>query len=297
MSRRRTTTLLARFARYLERAERSPATVKNYLSDLRGFAVWFTKTNELELDPSAITATDIQEYKRHLVQTQRLKPSSVNRKLATLRSFLGWAVDVRLIADGRTPSMPRGVRESRAGPRWLDRRELSGLLKAVERGGAVRDHALVTVLLHTGLRVKELCDLDWSDVSLRPRRGTLVVRSGKGGRRREVPLNKEARQALEALGYAEHAGTDRPVFRGQRGPLTPRGVQNLFAKYALRAGVEGVSPHSLRHTFCKRLIDAGAGLQEVATLAGHESLDTTRRYCEPSVKDLERCVALLDEGA
>lgn len=297
MSDRRTAAVLRRFARYLERAERSPATVKHYLSDLRGFAAWFRETNNLALEPKHVTRTDLREYKRHLVRTRRLKPSSVNRKLATLRAFLGWAVEGRLIPDGKAPAMPRSVRQTRSGPRWLGRREVRELLKAVERGGIARDVVVVTILLHTGLRIQELCELDWSDISLRPRGGKLVVRSGKGERRREVPLNKDARESLRSLGYAEHAGTERPVFWGQRGPLTPRGVQNLFSKYTRRAGLDGVSPHSLRHTFCKQLINAGASLQEVAALAGHESLETTRRYCEPSAQDLARTVALLEEGA
>lgn len=266
-----------------------------HLGDLRGFAAWFEAENDLEFHPKDITPTDLREFKRFLVRKRKLKPASVNRKLATLRSFLGWAVDVKLIPDGRPPAMPRSIRQSRPGPRWLDRREVRALLRAVERGAVDRDRAVVTVLLHTGLRVQELCDLAWSDIQLRPRRGRLVVRHGKGDRRREIPLNKDAREALRACGYAEHAGTDRAVFWGQRGPLTPRGVQHFFAKYTQRANLSDASLHSLRHTFCKGLIDAGAGLQEVAALAGHETLDTTRRYCEPSVKDLERTVALIQD--
>ena len=56
---------------------------------------------------------------------------------------------------------------------------------------------------------------------------------------------------------------------------------------------DAVSPHTLRHTFCKNLVDAGVGLERVAALAGHESLDTTRRYCMPSLRDLEKAVELI----
>lgn len=292
---RRTSHILRNFARSLVQAERSPATVRNYLADLRGFGVWFREVNDRDLTPQEITPTDLRDYKRHLLTDRALKPNSVNRKLATLRAFLGWAVEARLIRDGRSPAFPRSVRQVRPGPRWLDRREVRALIRAVEQGGVPRDRALVTLLLHTGLRVQEACSLVWRDVTVRARRGALVVRSGKGGRRREIPLNKDVREAMLGLGYGKHAGSDRAIFLGQRGPVTPRGIQNLFGKYVQRAGLDDVSPHSLRHTFCKGLIDAGAGLQEVAALAGHESLETTRRYCEPSVKDLERTVSLLEE--
>jgi len=169
------------------------------------------------------------------------------------------------------------------------------LIKAIERGGIPRDIAIVKLLLHTGLRVSELCALTWRDVKITPRQGRMSVRSGKGQKRREIPLNKDVRNALFTIGYQEHAGSPNAIFNGQRGSLTPRGVQSMLRRYAKAAGLEEVSPHTLRHTFCKELIDAGARLQEVAALAGHESLDTTRRYCEPSVKDLERTVGLIEE--
>jgi integrase/recombinase XerC len=118
--------------------------------------------------------------------------------------------------------------------------------------------------------------------------GTLTVRKGKGSKRRQIPLNKDARQALLSLGYSEHAGKPRPVFIGQRGPLTPRGLQILLGAYVRAAGVKDVTPHSLRHSFCKNLVDAGVSLEKIAALAGHESLETTRRYCEPSLQDLQQ---------
>jgi site-specific recombinase XerD len=153
------------------------------------------------------------------------------------------------------------------------------------------------LLLNTGLRVQELCNLTWKDVLITERKGTLTVRRGKGNKRRQVPLNADARKALENLGYAQKAGQEGPVFQGQRGPLTPRGVQSMLAAYTgILAGPGAtLSPHVLRHTFCKNLVDAGVDLPRIATLAGHETLETTRRYCEPSAQDLENAVALIGE--
>ena len=68
-----------------------------------------------------------------------------------------------------------------------------------------------------------------------------------------------------------------------------------LAGYVNASGLDKASPHILRHTFCKNLVDAGVGLEQVAALAGHESLETTRRYCEPSLKDLQKAVDLVGE--
>ena len=287
-------TSLERFAVFLEQAERSPLTIKNYLSDLRAFAAWFEEMNGDSFEPAKITPTDLREYKRWMVSHCGFKPNSINRKLATLKSFIHWATETGLVADARALKMPKAEREERHGPRWLDRREQNKLLRVAERADQPRDLALIKLLLNTGLRVQELCDLTWRDVMLTERKGTLTVRNGKGGKRRQVPLNQSARSALLAMEYQKHAGKRTHIFVGQRGPLTPRGVQNLLSKYAA-AGLEEVSPHTLRHTFCKNLVDAGVGLEKVAALAGHESLETTRRYCEPSLKDLERVVELIGE--
>ena len=141
-----------RFSGYLEQSERSPHTIKNYRSDLDAFAAWFERVNGDTLTPDRITPTDLRQYKQTLVNEQRLKPNSVNRKLATLRSFLKWAlgagfaVSDRAFAAGETTKGPRRVREERLAPRWLDRWEQNALLRAVERGGNPRDVAIVKLL-------------------------------------------------------------------------------------------------------------------------------------------------------
>ena len=289
---------LARFAEHLRHRECSPLTVKNYLADLRAFARWFEQTNGDGLTPDRVTPTDLREFKRHLVQG-KLKPASINRKLATLKSFLKWAAEAGLTTGAAVLKMPKAERQTRLGPRWLDRREQNALLRAVEHGNSVRDLAAVTLMLHCGLRVSELCALTWADVVVGERKGVLTVRSGKGGKRREVPLNADARAALLAHGYARLSGCPDRIFLGQRGPLTPRGVQSMLSEYARaagREGLDGLSPHALRHTFCKNLVDAGVGLEQVAALASHESLDTTRRYTEPSLRDLEKAVEMIAEN-
>jgi integrase/recombinase XerC len=257
-------------------------------------ARWFEEQNGNPFTPAKITPTDLREYKRWLTG-QDLKPASINRKLASLKSFLNWAVNVRLLRNGHGLRVPRSIREARRGPRWLDRREQHRLMRAVEHEGKIRDVAAVKVMLNTGLRVAEFCAVNWKDVRLSDRQGTLTVRKGKGSKRRQIPLNRDARQALLSLGYGEHAGKATPIFVGQRGPLTPRGFQILFAPYVRAAGLKDVTPHSLRHSFCKNLVNAGVSLEKVAALAGHESLETTRRYCEPSLQDLQQAVEMVSE--
>lgn len=288
---------LEAFIACLEQQERSPHTLAAYRRDLTAFARWFTGATGEPCQPDLWTATDLRAYRRHLFEDRGQKPASVNRALAAVKSYLRHA-QVEGLALGALPShVPPPVAQVPLGPRWLDQRERRVLLRAVERGGRARDVAIVVLLLHTGLRVAELCALTWQDVEIRERSGVLHVRRGKGRKLRSVPLNLAAREALVALGYAEGQGP-APIFRGQRGSLTPRGVQSALIRYLphlAHYGIRQLSPHLLRHTCFKNLRDAGASLEEVAAIAGHENLNTTRRYSEPSLKDLERAVHLLGD--
>jgi integrase/recombinase XerC len=276
------------FKEYLESEERSDNTVSSYLSDLGSFAKWFEKTQG-QFNPRLITAIDLREYKRFL--RQKYKPGSINRKLSTLSVFLTWAKEVGRIDT--LPKIPKQMKEQHQGIRWLSRTEQNALLRRVERYGSQRDQGAVKLLLNTGLRVSELTALLWIDIEMSDRKGELVVRSGKGSKRRVIPLNKDARGALLLLGYEENQGTDKPVMLGQRGQMTRRGIQSLLEKY--QGELDGFSCHSLRHTFCKNLVDAGVSLEKIAALAGHENLETTRRYCEPSAHDLALAVELIGE--
>src|SRR3954452_24290686 len=97
----RTSDPIENFAGFLAQAERSPLTIKNYRGDLAAFAAWFEEVNGEPMTPAKVTPTDLRQFKRWLVEKRGLKPSSVNRKLATLKSFLTWAA-----AAGLAPGLP-----------------------------------------------------------------------------------------------------------------------------------------------------------------------------------------------
>jgi integrase/recombinase XerC len=147
------------------------------------------------------------------------------------------------------------------------------------------------------LRISELAALKVSDLEISEHKGWLCVRKGKGSKARDIPLDNKTRQVLS--GYLEERpedGTDLPageagrLFLGQRGPLGEPGINYLVNKYAYQARLEDCTSHTLRHTFGKNLVDAGVPLDQVATLMGHESLETTKIYTRPSKRDLERAV-------
>ena len=185
------------------------------------------------------------------------------------------------------------VKEQREiAPRWLDRKEQLALLRAVRRRENKRDIAIIQTLLGTGLRISELAALEISDVATGERSGWLTVRYGKGNKARRIPLNLQTRRELGAYleARSEEEEESPRLFLGQRGPLNEAGIHYLVKKYAYQAQLEDVTTHTLRHSFAKNLVDAGVPLDQVAMLLGHESLDTTRIYTQPSEQDLELAV-------
>jgi len=291
--------IAATFVEHLQAQGRSPLTIMGYGSDLGHFLIWYQQTNG-ELLEGAFTPTDVREYKAWLQTNERAAPATINRRLAALKAYGAWLVESGL-AEFNPAAAAREVRQQRLAPRWLDKAAQTRLTRELERGmlaartdgarrEAVRNFAIGILLLNTGLRVAELCALMVADLTIGERSGRLVVRSGKGDKYREVPLNLNARKALaDWLAWLPAPAVPPLVFA-----LKPRAVQRLLAAVGRRAGVE-LTPHTLRHTFAHNLINAGVGLDRVAALMGHSNLEATRRYTIPGAADLAQAVGALDD--
>lgn len=273
--------MTADFAAHLEESQLSPATVKAYLSDLKHFRNWFAVSSGQVLG-SHITAMDAKDYKAHLVRA-KASPRTINRRLITLQlyaKFHGIVLQVKK------------VEEQELAPQWLTRLEQAALLREAARRVSVwkeegpsrtkaqYNQATIIFLLNTGLRLAEFGALEPGDATTGPRSGQLQVRQGKGGKARTVPMNAQARRALEVL-------EPLPI------RLKARYLEMIITAVGVSAKL-AITPHTLRHTFAKNLIDAGSSLQEVATLLGHNNLNTTRRYTTPGQRDLEKAVEALE---
>jgi integrase/recombinase XerC len=273
-------------------------TIRSYVRDLLLFAEWFLEhTGRASFQAQAVTPMDIDDYKGFLQRDQQAQPATVNRRLASLRKFFEWAQATG--ATRRNRELPtKGVRLVKTQPptpRWLTPQQVRALIRAVQEHGSLRDHAIIQLLYNTGVRVDELTSITLADLALSERKGLLTVH-GKGGKQRQEPLNVTVRTALTAYLAERPEASAAQLFLGQRGPLTYKGVELLVAKYARIAGLDDVTPHILRHSFAKHLLDSGADLVTVQNLLGHARLQTTTIYTQPGAQDLERAVNRLDEG-
>jgi len=300
---------LADFVAFAESQGCSGSSIKAYRQDLKQFASWFEGVNGQPFEPGLITGVDLRLYRSQCLETG-MAANTWNRRRATLRKLCDFAMQTGQVAyDPFQGVEPKPLSEPP--PRWLTEAEYHRLARQIEqsvntattehwRWQAVRDQAIVALMLYAGLREAEVCDLNVGDVQVGERKGRLVVRNGKGGKERHLPLNNEARRAVK-LWLNVSGRTDGALFVGKGDGATGSGVRigvRLVQKrvQALREACkldEKCTPHALRHTFARRLLNGGVPLTVVSKLLGHSRLETTKRYVQPGWEDFEAAVEKL----
>jgi integrase/recombinase XerD len=219
----------------------------------------------------AVTLGDLHEYVRSL---SGLKPASIARKVASVKSLCGFAHRLGyLVLDvGRPLQTPR-LRD-RLAERIITEAEAGRML---ELEPSARNHALLRLMYGCGLRVSEACGLCWRDCKPNKQGGQAAVH-GKGGKTRAVLLQPKLWRQLAALRGS--AGPDDPVLRSAKGGPLDRSRAHRIVKAAVaRAGLPpAVSAHWLRHAHASHSLDRGAPLHVLQGSLGHGSLTTTTRY-------------------
>jgi len=284
---------------------RSEHTISGYLSDISHFSTWFESTNGKHLTPQRLTSSDVQQYKLYLQTVQKAAAATVNRRLAAMRAYIYWAINSGQIQHNPLIGI-KGVGEQKNSPRYLTQPEQNALLQETSKNlsyaqtaaahrQAIRDRAIVLMLLHTGLRVSELCNLELKDIKINENNGSVQVNAPKGRKYRVVPLNKITRQATSNWLSVRPEVETSALFVGKHWEhASPLLVQRVLAEFGRRAGIE-VTPQELRHTFGKNLVARGLSLENVALLMGHSSLNTTKAYASSDQNDLTWAVeALVD---
>jgi len=269
---------------------KSEQTIKTYQLQLTKFFDWMKAQGGSD-NPKEITSIDAVEY-RNSLQGAGKKPTTVNTALASIEAFCKWMQDEGYIGHNPLAKVKR-VDQVQEPPKWLTKNEKYRVIRVAMREKSKRNTVIIFTLLFAGLRVSELVSLKPDDVSLSERKGTIVVRAGKGNKRRVVPIPKDLRDCLGEYLTGEHA-TGTWLFGSQRGEqLTVKGVQHLCTAIGKKANVEGLTPHVLRHTYCHDLVSKGVNIGWVAQVAGHAKVDTTMIYTQPGEEELQDMVEKL----
>jgi integrase/recombinase XerD len=253
----------------------SPNTLSSYRRDLARLESWAQQRHRALPE---LARKDLREWIARLSR-DGLAPSSISRAVSAARGFFRF-----LMLDGHIKRHPAEDLDTPQRfaylPRFLSEQEMELLLAApdISTDIGVRDRAMLELMYATGLRVSELVSLKFADVDMH---GGLIVCQGKGSKQRRVPIGKSAIHWLQryvavraAWGHAH-----KPQLFLDRGRLlTRQSAWKIIKSHAARAGLQEVSPHTLRHSFATHLLQRGADSRSVQALLGHSDISTTQIY-------------------
>jgi integrase/recombinase XerC len=280
---------IERYRRELVRTGASPRTVEAYAGDLAQFLEFLSPPGTEPPAPTAIDLLTLREWLADLYR-RRLDVMSIRRKLAAIRGLFRFllregAIPVNTAKLVRTPKAPKRL------PEVPSAEQVKTLIDGVaanklERPHPARDRLIFELLYGCGMRVSELSGLNLQDLDRGE--GWLLLR-GKGRKERQVPLPRQAADALERyLEVRPVVRDERAVILNHRGKrLTIRGLRGIIKFYATAlSGDPSLHPHSFRHAYATHLLSAGADLRAIQELLGHARLSTTQKYTQVSLTDL-----------
>jgi integrase/recombinase XerD len=302
--------LMGAMRRYLEhlgvRGYRAQGmdTAERYIRDFIGWADERGVTH-----PSQVTRPVLERYQRWLYHYRKrngepLSIASQRAKIVPLKGFFKWLTKTaEMLANPAADlELPRKLKRL---PRVvLTQAEVERVLEGVDLGTALglRDRAMLEVLYATGMRRMELARLELGDIEAE--RGVVLIREGKGGKDRLLPLGERALHWVQQ--YLDNARPalawnvdDKTLFLGNEGrPLHPMWLSTVIARRvdAAEIGKRG-SCHLLRHTMATLMLEGGADIRFIQAMLGHAELSTTQIYTQVAIRQLQQVHAMTHPGA
>lgn len=252
----------------------SKATVAAYALDLRLLFEWCAAQG---VDPLDATRTHLELFARHLEDDRGNGPSSIHRRLSTIRCFYRIAeiddyVHKSPAAHLRLPRVYRDETKTLG----LDRVELGAVIAAA-RASTPSDAALITMMGLLGLRVSEACGVQIQDIHGLERGHRTLVLVGKGRKPATIPLPIPVAQVLDAAAGERERGS--LLLRADGQQMDRRSAARVVVRLAKKVGIKKrLSPHSLRHAYVTACLDAGVPLRDVQIAARHSDPRMTTRY-------------------
>jgi len=251
-------------------------TISSYRIDLKEFTDSINKKAV-----KSITPGEAVNY-ISLLNQQARKPSTIARKISSLKRFFGYLVNTGTLSDNPFASLS-APKISRYHPDYLSPKEIEQIIDKIDltSKNGIRDKMIIELLYGCGLRISELINLKLSDMEFEA--GFLRV-TGKGNKQRLVPMGEYARKSIEKylISY-DHKKLQRSsnllIYNNMGGELSRVGLWKIIKKRVLEAGItKQVSPHTFRHSFATHLIEGGADLRIVQEMLGHADITTTQIY-------------------
>lgn len=268
----------------------SEHTLLNYINDIDEFMEYLTKN---KFKGVCNCTTNIARFYLMYLNDKKFKPTSIARKLSSLRGFYRFMVSegyvkVNIFNEVNSPKKGKLL------PKQLYVDEIEAMFDSIDCKSVIgmRNYCLLEMLYDTGMRVSEICNLELTNVDFALH--TIKV-FGKGKKERIVPMIEPLESAIrDYLAFSRsvlitktQVRTDHFFLNHRGGPLTPRGVRVVLDEITSNTSDKiKVHPHMIRHSFATHLLNGGADLRSVQSLLGHVNLSTTQIYTHISKEQL-----------
>ena len=266
-------------------------TITAYEGDLKQFSAFLVFQYEFK-EPEKADFQMIRSWIVALVD-EKIENRSVNRKIATLRSFYNFLLRHKTITANPMLKI-RALKTDKTLPKYVEEKPMENLLDDMQFSddfSGLRDKLVIELLYGTGMRLAELIGLKITDLNLY--NNTLVV-LGKRNKQRIIPVNKSLDEAIKKYltlrtDIADDTTHSYLILTDSGTQAYPMFIQRLVKKYlSLVTSLEQRSPHVLRHTFATHLLNRGADLNAIKDLLGHTSLAATQVYTHNSIEKLKK---------
>lgn len=287
---------LNEFIEKLKLEGKSTNTIKSYKAHMQEYFQWFADIFG-NTEFKCLYRSNIQEYKNYLKNIKRigkdnhnLDGKTINAKLSALAKYNELMQPDNIVIS---KSDYIKIQENAINPTEITKEDIEAFRQRIlqsEGTHALRNYAIVTVMMYTGLRISEVLRLKKTDVSTIT--GEIRVTDGKGEKQRIVIMNSKVIDAISE--YKRHYNKEETelLFYNANGKALDRtAINKVFWEF--RDKDKPISPHSLRHYFCSSALEAGYTISEVAMLAGHSNIHTTMKYTNPSMKKIKERAELL----
>jgi len=272
----------------------SPSTIYDYKKELIRFYDFLSSKNILDIN--LISTRIVRQYFYHAKEKRGLGSATISKIIATVKSFFNYLEeeDITIKNPTRKIRVPKKINRI---PSVMSKYEVDLIIRSVDfaplrcRRNALRDKLILSLLYYTGIRKSELLGLNWTDINLS--KSSVIIRRGKGGKDRLIPLHKEVTRLLDQyLDKRLPLKTDALIIGEQGRRMCKCSFVNLLKMYFALSGLKrkGYTAHSFRHSFATHLIEAGVDLFKVQKLLGHASLDTTKIYINFNSTQMARAV-------
>ncbi len=255
----------------------SPRTISSYISSLTRLSLHY------HLSPDLLSLEQFKDYLSERIAADKISNSTINQAIGAWR-----ILQCDILRHEWTDFKVKRPRSKKKIPEVLSPSQVSALLSSISN---VKHHALIALAYATGMRRNEILGLKIEDID--SARSVIIVRQGKGGKQRQIPIKNSLLNILRK--YYKKYRPARFLFEGYRPDMqySPTSFGNILRKAALKSKVnKRVTPHTLRHSFATHMLEQGINLKQLQLILGHNAMKTTSIYlhvadtCSIPVPDL-----------